>query len=325
MRNSTIDFARFVAAFFVVALHVGYYNDMLVGFGEMARISGRWAVPFFFMVTGYFIGIQGKEDKCHLQAFRVTKIFLISSLMYLPYCLVKDPNYLESRSIIDYIRSGTYFHLWFLSSLAVGLVSFQFLHKIYPKSLVAVSIGLIMAFVITDIAAYLENENVFTKLHGTVRHTISLAFIIIGYKISRLNFENLFLNKKFMFAILILFLAYFLEPIITQLSVDSHAIRRQFPVFTPMVTIAIMILCLKGNMNKSIFSEAGKNYSLGIYLVHPLFIPVSREIFTYFSFLPKTIQVLLTTFLLSWFLVSILMRKFTFLYRLLYGEFKLRQ
>lgn len=39
MRNSTIHFARFVAAFFVVALHVGNYKDVSETFGEFARIS----------------------------------------------------------------------------------------------------------------------------------------------------------------------------------------------------------------------------------------------------------------------------------------------
>lgn len=40
MRNSIIDFVRFVVVFFVVVFYVGYYNDMLVGFGEMVRILG---------------------------------------------------------------------------------------------------------------------------------------------------------------------------------------------------------------------------------------------------------------------------------------------
>lgn len=326
MRNSTIDFARLIAAFFVVALHVGNYKEISETFGEVARISGRWAVPFFFVVTGYFIGLQRKENKCHIQALRILKIFVVSSILFIPYCLIKDPALLTSRPIIGFFRSGAYFHLWFLSSLIVGLLSFQVLQKFVPKLLVPVSVILITAFIITDIAAYIEPENIFTRLDIYVRHTISLAFITIGYKMSRLDVHHSsFTSSRFLLlAFLLLTLLYFFEPFLTEFFLGSDTIRRQFPVFTALLTIVIMLICLKGNMEKSLFTEAGKNYSLGIYLVHPLFIPVSREIFTYFSFLPKTIQVLLTTFLLSWFLVSILMRKFTFLYRLLYGEFRLR-
>lgn len=322
MRNSTIDFMRLVAAFFVIALHVGYYQDVSYHFGEVVRLSGRWAVPFFFLVSGYFIGIQEKENKCHLQAFRVVKILLISSIMYLPYCFMKDPNYLESISITSLIKSGTYFHLWFLSSLAIGLLSFQFLQKFPPRFLAMISSGLILAFVITDVAAYLEAETIFTEIHGTVRHTMSLAFIIIGYKISRLNIEKVSLGGLPILTTLIIFIAYFLEPFIVDFIVDSDVIKRQFPALTSLITIMIMLLCLKLSMKESIFSEAGRNLSLGIYLVHPLLIPIVNKVLAYFPSLPKTIPLLLITFLLSWMLVYMLMKKAPFLYELLYGNFK---
>ncbi|MBU3023757.1 acyltransferase [Aestuariibacter sp. A3R04] len=323
MRNSTIDCTRLVAAFFVIALHVGTYSDVSYTFGELARIAGRWAVPFFFVVTGYFIGLQEKESKCHLQAFRILKIFLISSIMYLPYCFMKNPDYLESLTLTRFVISGTYFHLWFLSSLAIGLLAFQFLHKTLPKSLLVVSFILITAYVITDLAAYLETENAFTALHGKIRHTMSLAFIIIGYKMSRLNIDKTPLNGLMASSLFILFLVYFTEPLLLDFLIGSNAMARQFPAFTALVTIAIMFLCLKGKMEKSVFSEAGKNYSLGIYLVHPLFMPIFSKIFTYFPSLPQTIPVLISTFLFSWLFVSILMRRVPFLYRLLYGDFKL--
>jgi surface polysaccharide O-acyltransferase-like enzyme len=323
MRNNTIDFARFIAAFFVIALHVGNYKDVSETFGEFARLSGRWAVPFFFVVAGYFIGLQGKESKCHTQALRILKIFLISSMLFVPFSLLKDPNKLLSISIVGLFRSGTYFHLWFLSSLIVGLLSFQILQKKFPKLLTPASVILIIAFIITDIAAYIEPGNIFTRLDIYVRHTISLAFIIIGYKISRLNVHHSSTsNRFFLLAFSTLTILYFVEPFLTELLIGSDTIRRQFPAFTALLTISIMLLCLKGNMGKTLFSEAGKNFSLGIYLVHPLFIPLSREVFNYCPILPKTIQVVIMTFLLSWLSISILMRRAPFLYRLLYGEFK---
>jgi len=210
-----------------------------------------------------------------------------------------------------------------LSSLIVGLLSFQILQKKFPKLLTPAAVILIIAFIITDIAAYIEPGNIFTRLDIYVRHTIYLAFIIIGYKISRLNVHHSSIsNRFFLLAFSTLTLQYFVEPFLTELLIGSDTIRRQFPTFTALLTISIMLLCLKGNMGKTLFSEAGKNFSLGIYLVHPLFIPLSREVFNYCPILSKTIQVLIMTFLLSWLLISILMRRAPFLYRLLYGEFK---
>ncbi|WP_448214111.1 acyltransferase [Colwellia sp. MEBiC06753] len=324
MRNSTIDFARLIAAFFVITLHVGYYQDVSYIFGEVARLSGRWAVPFFFVVSGYFIGSQEKENECHLQAFRVIKIFIISSVMYLPYCLLKDPIYLESISIKGFVKYGTYFHLWFLSSFAIGLLSFQVLHKTYQSSLLIVSIGLILAYLITDIASYLETENFFRNFHGTIRHSMSLAFIIVGYKIARYEIERLPHTRLLLMTIFCIFLAYFIEPFVVEWLIGSDTMKRQFPAFTALVTISIMLICLKISIKDSIFSEAGKKYSLGIYLVHPLFLHIFNKTFSNFP-LPKTIPVLVLTFLSSWLFISVLNKRVPFLYSLLYGNFRLKR
>lgn len=54
-RNYAIDFARWIFAFFVVSLHVSFWHrDIFIPIA-------RCAVPFFFMVTGYFLLDSSKE------------------------------------------------------------------------------------------------------------------------------------------------------------------------------------------------------------------------------------------------------------------------
>lgn len=50
MRNRTFDLFKWVAALFVLLLHVPFPGDV----GGTVRMFARWAVPFFFMVSGYF-------------------------------------------------------------------------------------------------------------------------------------------------------------------------------------------------------------------------------------------------------------------------------
>ncbi len=45
-RNATIDFIRIIASILVIAIHTTN--------GIIAETIGRWAVPFFMVVTGYF-------------------------------------------------------------------------------------------------------------------------------------------------------------------------------------------------------------------------------------------------------------------------------
>lgn len=62
-RNYTIDFIKFFAIYFVVVIHTGpFKNEPLIY--ETINIFARFAVPFFFMTSGYFLGknLQTKKD-----------------------------------------------------------------------------------------------------------------------------------------------------------------------------------------------------------------------------------------------------------------------
>ena len=59
MRNRTFDLFKWAAALFVLLLHVPFPGDV----GGTVRMFARWAVPFFFMVSGYFTyGAVQRED-----------------------------------------------------------------------------------------------------------------------------------------------------------------------------------------------------------------------------------------------------------------------
>ena len=50
MRNHGLDAAKAVAAYFVILLHIRFPGRT----GEILNVLARFAVPFFFMVSGYF-------------------------------------------------------------------------------------------------------------------------------------------------------------------------------------------------------------------------------------------------------------------------------
>ena len=47
-----LDALKIVAAFFVVCIHVHFPGDL----GRCVIAVARFAVPFFFMVSGFFLG-----------------------------------------------------------------------------------------------------------------------------------------------------------------------------------------------------------------------------------------------------------------------------
>jgi surface polysaccharide O-acyltransferase-like enzyme len=62
-RNTTIDTFRLVAAFFVVTIHLfgaKYWNPYSNILAQTFYFMNRLAVPFFFVVTGYFLVVPSK-------------------------------------------------------------------------------------------------------------------------------------------------------------------------------------------------------------------------------------------------------------------------
>ena len=67
MRNRTFDLFKWAAALFVLLLHVPFPGDV----GGTVRMFARWAVPFFFMVSGYFTygAVQRPAGASHAATF----------------------------------------------------------------------------------------------------------------------------------------------------------------------------------------------------------------------------------------------------------------
>lgn len=320
MRNNTIDLFKLIAAFSVITLHVGFYADVSQTFGEISRLSGRWAVPFFFLVTGVFIAINKNENNCYKQALKVLIIFIVSSVVFLPFYFIDTSEPLSFISLFNVLRSGTYFHLWFLSSLAVGLVAFQLIKNLLPKLILPISTFIISLYVVCDIVDRTPDININVNIYNLIRQAISFPFISIGYLMVDKGFtRNTSVNIKDIIIAISIIGLYFLEPFVMYEITGSEVMRRQFPMFTPFVAVIILIFCFKLNVNRSVFSEAGKKYSLGIYLFHPLFILVYSELFSCMNF-TNSILVVIMTFFTSWSFVFLLETKFPFLFNLLSGN-----
>ena len=128
-----IDFFKFIAALVVVAIHTSPLSSFSVDADFiLTRVLARIAVPFFLMVTGYFLLPQylfeKSMDRRPLQHFLKKRVLLygIAIIIYLPINFYAGQ--FEVTSIRDFLRilffDGTFYHLWYLpaSILAVLIV-----------------------------------------------------------------------------------------------------------------------------------------------------------------------------------------------------------
>jgi surface polysaccharide O-acyltransferase-like enzyme len=271
MRNRLdgIDAFRLLAAFSVVTVHVGmpprYYPMFSEATEATIRLAGRWAVPFFFLVTGYFLGTKNSRDRAAAPLARAALILVVASLVMLPLNL----NNIGMRATLDYLSDGDvflrggYYHLWFLSSLVVGLLTvlvFDYFEQ--PRGLAwaaAVSFACYLAF-----GAYSPGSE---RGLETARHFSSVAFLYCGTQLSRRNFG---LRAALLMACLGMALQG-LEAICLSHLLGKPLSDYQFLIGT--VPFAIGMFGIARNVGThrvvSLLGRWGARYALGIYVVHP--------------------------------------------------------
>ena len=131
-----LDYFKAAAAFLVMAIH----TSPLASFSEEAdfiftRVIARTAVPFFFMVTGYFLLPQylfrrSMDRRPLLQSIKKHVLLYVAAiLLYLPVNLYV--GHFDEMSVGSFFRmlfvDGSFYHLWYLPAASLGIVIVWFL------------------------------------------------------------------------------------------------------------------------------------------------------------------------------------------------------
>ncbi len=128
-RNTGIDLMRLIAALMVVAIHT-YPLASLSETGDflVTRVLCRVAVPFFFMVTGYYVlpGCLeiGKGSRKLAGWFRKTALLYGAAvLIYLPVNLYAGRlEGLTAGAVLrELLWNGTFYHLWYFPAALLGM------------------------------------------------------------------------------------------------------------------------------------------------------------------------------------------------------------
>ncbi len=142
-RNQTIDILRLLAAFSIICLH-NFSGSGVIG-GEETVALTRFAVPLFFMFSGYFAA--GFDRKRKLRQFsRILIWAVLSNLMYLAKELLPQRTAYAARMRLSQIfPSGSWknlllfnespisAHLWFLGAFAYVLLLDLLLGWLFDK------------------------------------------------------------------------------------------------------------------------------------------------------------------------------------------------
>lgn len=147
-RIKSWDAFKWLAAFLVVAIHtsplesIWPYGDFL-----LTRIAARLAVPFFFMLTGYFtVQVKKTEKKLFLLYLGVTCLYLPVQI----YKYMGGETFTAGRTLKDIFFDGTFYHLWYLPACMLGLALMTLFLKCGKENAMAISILLYVIGLLGD-------------------------------------------------------------------------------------------------------------------------------------------------------------------------------
>ncbi|WP_195606024.1 acyltransferase [Klebsiella oxytoca] len=263
-RNSWLDLLKFIGIFAVVVIHVGpfYHLDDLKPVGVLINNIMRFAVPCFFMCTGYFLNsdasLFNKYDNVRIKK-NIKKLIVVFFIWNVIYYFLMPQNF---HFTLNTIILGTAPHLWFLSALIQCLLLKYFFNVIFDRITISrklvFSLSLSFFLIFYYYFKYCFSDSIYIKsilcvfvfyIYGAIircstnmQKPISVALIFLGVI---LQLSESFLAWKYLS----------LSPTI------------DFNFGTLLFSVGVFNLFLIQKSTCSKLANFGKD-SLGVYLIH---------------------------------------------------------
>ncbi len=300
-RNNAIDIFRYICALMVVIIHTNpFYVGSLAPLGIfLKQFFARIAVPYFFVVSGYFLflKIDSDEKNGYRAAWNQIKTYFVWSI---PYILINLwALHGDNFSLIPFIKNtvltffihGSSSHFWFFPALIYGTVIVTFLYKRFGWKTVSI-ISIVLYFIgclgstylpigthipiLSRLFAYPNFYVYFVRLFMT-----GIPFLVLGGFIARNN-ENLktFINStsKELLSLLFAIIAFVSEKLLFLLLGWSIEDPNTLMLY-PLITIIFVILLKHPLTAKTSLAQHARTCSNFIYYTHIAFILIAERIF----------------------------------------------
>ncbi len=300
-RNNSIDIFRYVCALMVVIIHTNpFCTGSLAPLGVfLKQFFARVAVPYFFVVSGYFLfkKLDKDEKKGYLAAWSQIKTYFIWSI---PYILINFVAVFgEGFSFISFAKDvvvrffiyGQSSHFWFFPALIYGTVAVTFLYKRFGWKTVSIFsvvlylIGLLGSTYL-PIGTYIP---ILSKVFNLPNFYVifvrpfmtGIPFLVLGGFVARNEEKLMFLlnycSKEIIIVISCIVLFSFEKGLILLFgwSIDYPNTIMLYPLLT-----VIMLILLKHPLPfKTKLAQNARTCSNFIYYTHIAFMLVAERLF----------------------------------------------
>lgn len=283
-RNYLLDMLKCFAALAVIFLHIPL-DDLQPSLATDLSFFCRWAVPFFFIATGFYLRAKSSAEIISLVNLekplsRLFYVFMIANIIYLLYAWVS--GYFWVQNDVKYIFIGTFWHLWFIGAMIFGYLLIWFLDKNFGRKIVYF-LGLVTLVVLLTISEYGYYWSLIPNYAEIPRYFSGFAFMTLGMIFREINCQKL--KKSWMLVLLVLsILLMIFELQRMRIEIDEKLlIDNELTFGITFFTIFLFINSQLFVVSKpNLLSRIGERYSLLIYLYHVLFYKFAIKIFHLF-------------------------------------------
>lgn len=302
-----MDICRLLAAFMIVAIHVYPFETISPQLDYFfTRVIFRIAVPFFLMLTGYFLIPKMLKDKRILIRYtkKIVKLYMISMLIYLPLNIYM--GYFHQFSLFNFIKDiffdGTFYHLWYFPALLLGLwINYAILTKKKQKiSFLLILLLFLIGLLGDSYYGVISKISVLRSFYDCLFYFFDYTrngffytpiFLYIGYVIYCTD-RTLSVKKNFSLLLVSLILMGIEGMILYQFKIPRHTSMYFFLIPTAYFLFSFLRE-REWKRNKKVCHMA-----TWLYILHPLFIVLIRFLFKIFR-----LQVIIENSLIYYFIV----------------------
>lgn len=295
LRLENLDFLKGLSIYFVIVLHslpiINSENNFFID--EILVNLSRFAVPCFFIISGYLSGEKAMKDKCY--AIKIIKrILLLFAFWNLFYFVI--PTNIDQISEFGYLKikywdfyqliqnpvkvilQGFYGHLWFLESLALAFLYLIFASKTGPKPAFFIAA---LVYVLSVLAGGYSHTEVGVSIPFTSRNGpfVSAFFVMLGwyFSVKKTRVSSLHCILLTISGLSIQYLEY-----AALTSYYMRAVHYEFLFGTPIFATGIFLFFINLSCQENLVSFLGK-HSLGIYVLHILVIDYTSSLLRIFG------------------------------------------
>ncbi len=274
-RVHSFDTFKAIAAIAVVFIHFGGFPIIDTG----VKLLARFAVPYFFMISGYFTHGSNKE---HIKksVLKLTRLFLLSALIYLIYNIISSgvDSIFKEITLFNAVKVFVFNspqitapHLWYLITIIYCYILYYIFGKVKEKYLFFyICVALMIHLFAAEFLPIVFNVSFVFTAPPIVRNVwiFGFPFFLLGFlaKSKEKTLNNLLFSEVYA-----MFFTGVTLVLIEGLAIQTGKLHDLY-IGNIIMVIAIFSFCLKKKDfgKQGIIEKIGKKYSLWIYILHPL-------------------------------------------------------